>query len=214
MLVFVSLCWSSCLCVGLLCDCVTAKAIPGLLTFSHFCRRRYSWRLTIIRTKATSVTTIEIEKPYSVKLKLPNCQIALFSLPIAIHCQIAFAKFLYCLYCLELNLPIMERGFPALCVSFCAAIVPTIIHLSASLLSIAQLEKQQIKDMRLSDLLLSLFLFNNHERKVDFKKGRFWCFRGLTKLSFPMVISHYLGFFLRLIWNTMAQKHKTLPLLL
>ena len=126
--VFVSLCWSLCLCVGLLCDCVTAKAIPGLLTFSHFCRRRYSWRLTIIRTKATSVTTIEIEKPYSVKLKLPNCQIALFSLPIAIHCQIAFAKFLYCLYCLELNLPIMERGFPALCVSFCAAIVPTIIH--------------------------------------------------------------------------------------
>ena len=74
-----------------------------------------------------------------------NCQIALFSLPIAIHCQIAFAKFLYCLYCLELNLPIMERGFPALCVSFCAAIVPTIIHLSTSLLSIAQLEKQQIK---------------------------------------------------------------------
>ena len=73
--VFVSLCWSSCLCVGLLCDCVTAKAIPGLLTFSHFCRRRYSWRLTIIRTKATSVTTIEIEKPYSVKLKLPNCTI-------------------------------------------------------------------------------------------------------------------------------------------
>ena len=73
--VFVSLCWSLCLCVGLLCDCVTAKAIPGLLTFSHFCRRRYSWRLTIIRTKATSVTTIEIEKPYSVKLKLPNCTI-------------------------------------------------------------------------------------------------------------------------------------------
>ena len=64
--------------------------------------------------------------------------------------------------------------------------VPTIIQLSWSLLSIAQLEKQQIKDMRLSDLLLSLFLFNNHERKVDFKKGLFLMFSGFNKTIIPI----------------------------
>ena len=86
--------------------------------------------------------------------------------------------------------------------------VPTIIQLSWSLLSIAQLEKQQIKDMRLSDLLLSLFLFNNHERRVDFKKGWFLMFSGFNKTIIPIT-----WVFLCLICNTMAQKHKTLPLL-